>query len=383
MRRNVIARVVGVMCVLSIACAAAQAADFKEATHGPASLRIVEGVPVLHVYGTPAEMGEQQGRLIGAQAKRVHRQYFGRIFRPGGRDIGLRDDVLKLSRKMEASIPAAYVTEMKAMAKAAGMDYDDMLIANTVFDIKRSIFCTTFVATGDRSADGKPVFGRNLDFPTLGVAHKFSCVIVYHPKDGHAVASVTFPGLVGVLSGMNDAGVAAAVMEVHLQGAKVQATPYAMVFRSALTGAATTDDAVAAVRARARTATNNLMVCDANGAAACVELGMDKTAVRRPEGGLIYSTNHFLSEELTKPWVCWRIPRLKKATDGGKKLDEALAKRILADVAYKQLTMQSMVFRPASRGLLLATGEPPATKGEYVRLTADVLFPKSDETEGQ
>ena len=363
-------------CGLLLSCAAARAVEFKEAAHGPASLKIVKGVPIIHVYGTAEEMGEQHGKLFGAHVKAGVDQYLGKVLMPGGKDVGMRGAVLKLSLKMEKSIPAEYVREMKAIAKAAGVKYENVLLANTIFDIKRLIFCTTFVAAGDRSVDGQPVFGRNLDYPTFGVAHKLSCVIVYHPKNGHAVASVTFPGLVGVLSGLNDAGVAAAVMEVPLHGGQVQATPYAMVFRAALTGAATTGDVVRAVTARARTSTNNLMICDALGNAACLELGMKQTAVRRPKNGLIYSTNHFRSKELATPWLCWRIPRIKKATKDGRKLDEALAKKSLADAAYKHLTMQSMVFRPASRELLLAIGEPPAAKRKFVRLTNGVLFPK-------
>ena len=232
MRRSVV-----LACVIVCVSVSAFGADFKEATFGPASLKIIEGVPVVHVYGTPEQMGQQQGKLLGAAARVVHKAYFGKMFFPGGKDIGLRAAVLKMSRVMEKSIPAEYIKEMKAFAKAAGMKYEDILLANTVFDIKRVIFCTTFVATGKRSADGKPVFGRNLDFPTMGVAHRFSCVVVYHPTKGRAVASVSFPGLIGVLSGLNDVGVAAAVMEVHLQGAQIQAPPYAMVFRTALTEA--------------------------------------------------------------------------------------------------------------------------------------------------
>ena len=375
---RLIRRVLVCACVVLLACSAVHGAEFKEAKFGPASLKIVDGVPVIHVYGTHEQMGEQQGKLLGAAAKAVHKQYFGKLFFPGGKDIGLRAGVLRHSLRMEKSIPADYIKEMKAFAKAAGMSYEDILLANTVFDIKRAIFCTTFVATGKRSVDGKPVFGRNLDFPTLGTAHKFSCVVVYHPKNGHAVASVTFPGLIGVLSGLNDAGVAAAVMEVHLRGSQIQATPYAMVFRAALTESETTNAVIKAVTARARTSTNNLMICDAGGNAACLELGMKKTAVRRAEDGLIYATNHFRSKELGRPWPCWRIPRLKKAIKNGRKLDEAAARKLLQTVSYKLLTMQSIVFRPASREFLLAIGKPPASKHKFVRLTSGVLFPERE-----
>ena len=354
---------------------AARAAAFAEATHGPASLAFVRGVPVLHLYGSPEAMGEQHGKLLGKQMKVLHEQYLNKVLLPGGKDIGLRRQVLKLSRQMAKSIPRHYVREMEALAEGSGLAYEDVLLMNTLFDVKRGVLCTTVVAVGDRSADGKPVFGRNLDFPTLGVAQKYSCVVVFHPAKGRAVASIAWPGLIGVLSGMNELGVSAGVMEVHLRGSQITATPYAMVFRTALTGATSTRDVLAVVKRRSRTSSNNLMICDAAGDAACAELGVRKVAVRRPVNGVLYATNHFRSKELGSPWMCWRIPRVRRALKDGRKVDEALAKKILHAVAYKTMTMQSIVFRPAGREFLLAIGETPATQHKYVRLTRSVLFP--------
>lgn len=360
------------------ACAAAVGAEFKEGEHGPATLKIIEGVPVLHVYGTPEEMGEQHGTLLGPQAKFLIEQYLNKMLLPGGKDVGLRDAVLEQARVIEKSIPDNYVKEMKALAKAAGVKYEDVLLANAVFDIKRVLYCSTVVAVAERSADGKPIFGRNMDFPTLGVAQDYSCIIVMHPEKGHAVASVTFPGIVGVLSGLNDAGVAAATMEVHLRGINLKAMPYAMLFRAALTGADSTADVIKTVTDNARTTTNNLMVCDAEGDAACVELAIRKFALRRPEEGVVYATNHFRSKELGSDWICWRIPRIRKALENGVEVDDALMKKILDSVAQKNLTMHSIIFRPASREFLLAVGDPPVTKNRFVRFEESVLFPEEE-----
>jgi len=358
------------LAVLAFAVAA-HAAGFQEARHGPASLAFVKGIPVVHVYGTPGQMGEQQGVLLREPIQALLEQYLGRFLGSGG----LRTSVLKVARQMEKSIPARYVREMTALAKGAGVAYEDVLLANTVFDIKRAIFCSTVVAVGKRSADGKPIFGRNLDFPTFGVAHKYTCVVVYHPAKGRAVASVTFPGLIGVLSGLNDAGVAAATMEVRRRDTQLTATPYALVFRDALTGAAGTDDVVRIVTTRARTSSNNLMVCDAAGRAARAELGVKVTAVRRPEKGMLYSTNHFRSKRLGSPVICWRIARIRRAVADGRPLDVARTKHVLLRAAYPTMTMQSIVFRPASRAFLLAAGEPPAAKLPFVLFAKSVLFP--------
>jgi isopenicillin-N N-acyltransferase like protein len=377
MSRKTIAFVLAALLV----CGGASAQAFKPGTHGPASLKIVGGVPVLHLYGTPQQMGEQHGALLAPQISGLIKSYLNKLLLPGGKDIGLRAKILALSKRMAKRIPADYIAEMKAIAKRAKVSYDDVLLANTVFDIKRKVFCTTVVAVGARSADKQPIFGRNLDFPTLGVAHEYSCIIVYHPDKGRAVASVGFPSLIGVLSGMNDAGVCAAVMEVHLRKARIDATPYAMVFRQALTESEDTDAVARVVRSKGRTSSNNLMICDAKGNAACAELAVDKTALRRPENGEIYATNHFRAKGMVRTKLCWRIPRIRKELAGADKVGLDVVKRILDRCNWGKMTMQSMVFRPATRDILLAIGQPPVTKRTYVRIKAGTLFPARPKAE--
>ena len=63
------------------------------------------------------------------------------------------------------------------------------------------------------AADG-PLFGRNLDFPTLGYLEQYTLITVYRPTGKRAFASIGFPGLIGVISGMNDSGLAMAILEV-------------------------------------------------------------------------------------------------------------------------------------------------------------------------
>ena len=70
--------------------------------------------------------------------------------------------------------------------------------------------------TAERSTDGKPLFGRNLDFNPHGFLDKFGLIVVYRQDGKRPFASVTYPGVVGVVTGMNDAGLTLAVHEVRL-----------------------------------------------------------------------------------------------------------------------------------------------------------------------
>ena len=88
------------------------------------------------------------------------------------------------------------------------------MLGNSLFDIKKIVACSAFLAEPERSATGQPLLARNLDYPSRGYAHEFTLVTVYRPARQEAVRLVGFPGLVGVLSGMNEDGLTLAVLEV-------------------------------------------------------------------------------------------------------------------------------------------------------------------------
>jgi predicted choloylglycine hydrolase len=352
------------------------AANFKPATFGPASLRIVDGIPIIHLYGSHQEMGRQYGTLLKPNLAALLDGYLPKLLRTDER----RKKVLALAKEMEKHIPAGYRAETKALAAAAGIPYDDVLLANTVFDLRSELYCSSLVAVGKRSGDGKPIFGRNLDFFPLGIADRHSCVIVFHPDAGRPVAAIGFPGLVGIYSGMNDAGLSAGANMVFRRGYRTDAPPYAMVFRTALARSKTTAEALQIVRETRRSTSNNLMLCDAEGDAALAELDPKETAVRRPEKGVVYSTNHFRSAELRQAWPCWRVAMIQRMLARAGRIDEPWIRRMLRAVGQKRLTMHSMIFRPASVELVLAIGKTPATQNTYVRLRKAVLFPAKPAT---
>src|SRR5207244_8074808 len=109
-------------------------------------------------------------------------------------------------------LPPEQRRELEAIVKA-GVDRNPVVLGNTMFDLKKLFACSALVVTGDRSENGGILLGRNLDFPSLGYVHEYSLVTVYRSPGKHTFVSVGFPGLVGCLSGINDAGLCLGVME--------------------------------------------------------------------------------------------------------------------------------------------------------------------------
>jgi hypothetical protein len=341
------------------------------------------GLPVLTVWGTPEEMGTAVGTLA---------------LRPGMRIAGYPEDLLRhyhgqallpsftrAARKMIRHFPADARAEMAAMAESSGADADRMALGNTLFDLKKFFACSALLVEAERSTTGGPLLARNLDYPTLGYAQDYSLVTVYHPADGrHAFASVGFPGLFGCLSGMNDAGLAVAVLEVFQLRPGVkrfdrEGLPYAVCYRRVLEECATIDEAKALLESLHRASITNLVLADRSGVAV-FEVSPRAVHVRPARQGACACTNHFLSDDL-RPLIPLnlfhtldRFRTLQKTARPGGQLGPTDLQRALHEARIENSTMQTMVFEPAALRLHLAIGACPSSAAEMKRLDLGPLL---------
>src|SRR4051812_28247083 len=244
---------------------------FPAGRHGPkAELKYVNGIPVLTVAGTPEEMGAGVGALALKPGRRALEYPLGllKVF-SAERLWGV---FVNGGKGMVKGFPADYRKEMDAMIKAAGVPRDPVIVGNTFFDLKKSVACSAVLVDGSRSATGGPLLGRNLDYPSLGYIHQYSLVTVYRPAGKHAFAAIGFPGLVGCLSGINDAGLSLAVLEVFdVKGSEpgfdARGVPYALCQRKVLEECTTIAEAKKLLEGMRRTSTTNLAIADPSGVA--------------------------------------------------------------------------------------------------------------------
>jgi isopenicillin-N N-acyltransferase-like protein len=135
---------------LTVPLRAAEPKGFPDAKHGKGELRHVDGVPVLLLKGTPAEMGEQFGVLAIKNAPDI--DGFHKAFL---KDAGLekRYTLLRtMASLLKPNFPKHVATEVEAAAKAADRDLSFLLFANTVADLSSGMGCSTVVVEKDRSA---------------------------------------------------------------------------------------------------------------------------------------------------------------------------------------------------------------------------------------
>jgi hypothetical protein len=350
---------------------------FPAAKHGGGELRYVEGVPVLTVRGTAAEIGEQFGTLAVKNAPDLD-GLLNRFLEDTGQK-GRYPLVLAMGTRLLPNFPAHHRSEMTASAKAAGGDFGRLIFANTVADLSSGMGCSTVIAEPARSKTGAPLFGRNFDwYPTKGIP-EHTLVTVYRGAGKRAFAAVGVTPISGVLSGMNDAGLCLTINEIHLRRSKDKAafnwngTPMLLSFRRVLEECATVAEAEKLLRGMERTTSCCLTLCDVTGGAV-FEITPKTLAVRPPENGVCCCTNHFRTDELSVGNKCWRFDRLAPLYSESAKLGVADVFARLDEVNQGKATLQSMVFEPRAKVLHLAYGEGPATKRPPVRLDLGALF---------
>lgn len=336
---------------------AAPEATARQVAEPAGRLETVGGITVVRVSGSPRRMGTQAGTLLKEEIRILLRDYLGAVL-PGDRTFAVL-----AARQMEKHIPPRYVEEMKALAEAASVPYDDVLVGNVMVELFQQ--CSTAVVRGKRAEGGTLLFGRNLDFPPEGILEKHSVVIDYEPEEGRRLVAVTWPGLVGVLSGMNRDGLSVANLLASAPDPSMDGCPYMFLLRDVLEGAGTVEEGLGVLRKSRRTTANSIMLADAKGAAVA-EATHEKLAVREIEDDRLFATNDFRADADVR---CDRYEELAELVAAAKApLGTKDMERLLDAVDLDDINVQSMIFVPARRELLLSIGRTPAAKGPFVSL---------------
>jgi hypothetical protein len=270
---------------------------------------------------------------------------------------------------------------MKAAARESGLAFEDYLLFNTMFDVehggKRLGGCSTMAATGAACANGEPIMGRNFDLPQpfWGLS-PMGLVVVRHPEKKMAWAAVTHPLFAGTHAGINEKGLAAgATAGMPGNGYAPNGLSSMLLFRRVLEEATTAAEAEKILKSARATVATTLMVLDAKGGNFVAEVSPEKVAFRRPEKDTLHETNHFRSPELLQKVDCPRFRWLDENFKGKTGIDEEAMKKALAGAA-PSTNLQSMIFYPTRRSLLLSSGTIPAAKGTFAPLAGELLFPK-------
>jgi hypothetical protein len=315
---------------------------FDEAQAPSGELVLREGMPLVEVRGSPEEIGRASGVLFKEALATVRDETL----------VEYHDQFESIRARMkglEGQIPERYHAELAATASASGESLADLELANLVVDS----CCTAFVASGAATSTGRLLFARNMDFMPAHVLGPSTVVELVRPEGKKAFVSLGWPGVNGVISGMNEDGLCAAILVQFAVATDKTGVPLGYVVRSMLEECSTIEEA-RAFFARTRVASGHyVFVADAT-----TGFVFGEGVARSPQPDNLLTCSN--DNEVSFAKGIQAEPRARALDDllhGHRgELDPALARRILGATYVEHMNAQAMVFEPATRTLWLSRG---------------------------
>jgi predicted choloylglycine hydrolase len=272
-----------------------------------------DGLTVVHLKGSPFEIGYAHGALLEQQMHTLEKEFMQMIHEYVPRHWVvevLKWYVIYRNRRLTDFVPLDYRMEIygttlgcRDIQPEEGSFYNRMLNYHAAHDVSYMMIdnplvsragCTSFGAWGGATENGHLLTGRNFDWEAAEVFSRDRVVVMCEPDEGIPFISLSWAGMAGVVTGMNRAGVSVTVNGAPSSLPRDTATPVAMVARDVLQRAHNLAEALEILkRAEVFVSTLWLVGSRADGRFVVVEKTPDATQVREPEGDSIVCANHF------------------------------------------------------------------------------------------
>ena len=157
--------------------------------------------------------------------------------------------------------------------------------------------CSSFAIWDNESEDGELIIGRNFDFYVGDNFAKNKVVLFVEPTEGYNFVSVSWPGMMGVLSGMNEKGLTVTINAAKGAIPTSSAMPISLLTRHILQYASNISEAYEIAQQFKTFVSESILVGSANdGCAAIIEKTPTKIALYTGSSKRVVCTNHYQSE---------------------------------------------------------------------------------------
>ncbi|MGM9743435.1 MAG: C45 family autoproteolytic acyltransferase/hydrolase [Candidatus Cryptobacteroides sp.] len=380
------------------------------------------GIIEMRVSGSPYERGEAIGKLAPDLLEAQEKAFVDKLYEIVPSSIYrsfLKYFITVFNRRLGENVTEEFRQEIRAMSEYCSHDFDEygtpyerQMQYHSAHDIGHVmqdymlVGCSSFAVWGPESADGELLVGRNFDFYMGEEFSGRNMLLVEKPDSGHAFVSVTWPGMTGVLSGMNEEGLTVTINASKFETPRMSATPVSLLTREILQYASDIDEAWKIASSRKTFVSESILVTSVrDGRAAIIEktpseMGLYDPACGNGEIHRIVCTNHYQSdlfrdrkenlENIAMSDSGERWNRVSELLDSAGTMDPVKAAAVLRErrgtggrelglcneLSINQLiAMHSVIFRPASRQIWVSTS--PWQCGKFVCYDLDALL--SDE----
>lgn len=268
----------------------------------------------LYIKGNPLQLGYNNGALTQNLMQKQEEVFFSKVegFVPSKFKQNLLRGFLKwYNRKMYLNIREDDQAELYGLSRYSSDKYNFIapeflrsMYLHGAHDIGHAmqdlmmVGCTSLAVWNENTEDGDLLIGRNFDFYVGDDFAKNKLIQFVEPEDGIPYLSVSWPGMIGVVSGMNKEGLTVTINAGKSKIPLTAKTPISLVAREILQYARNIDEAIAIARKRKVFVSESILVGSANDKnAVIIEVSPDNFGVYRVENSAkVFCTNHFQSE---------------------------------------------------------------------------------------
>ncbi|MEL1253865.1 C45 family peptidase [Flavobacterium sp. DGU38] len=374
-----------------------------------------QGLWELYVEGDPLEIGLTTGALSDSLLQKQQHIFFSKIT-----DIVpskfqqkmLRHFLSWFNRKLYLNVPEEYQTEIYGVSQYTSHEFDNIapqyqrgLYLHAAHDIGHAlqdlalVGCSSFAAWNEKSEDGNLILGRNFDFYVNDAFAENKIIAFVKPKQGHNFMMVSWPGMIGAVSGMNQQGLTVTINASKSKIPLIAKTPISILTREILQHAKNIEEAIAIAKKRKVFVSESIMVGSANdNKAVLIEVSPKKMDVfDMPNTSQLICSNHFQGdafkndkrnqEQIVNSHSEYRFERMQELLSENKKINPQIASEILRDKngleniplgygnekALNQLMAHhGIIFKPKEK--LVWVSANPYQLGEFVCYNLDSVF---------
>lgn len=315
------------------------------------------------------------------------------------------------NRNMAQHIPQEYREEIYSISLSCtdrfnsyGSPYVRQLNYHAAHDIGHAmqeymlVGCSSFACWAEQSEEGSLIVGRNFDFYVGDNFAKNKVVLFVEPDSGYKFASISWPGMMGVLSGMNEKGLTITINAAKGKIPTSSAMPISLLARNILQYASNIEEAYAIAQGYETFVSESLLIGSASdNCAAIIEKTPSQIALYKSDTSRVMCTNHYQSstfafdeynvENIATSDSPYRYARVAELLDATTPLNAHEAAGILRDRYGKGgadiglgseksinqfIAHHSVVFEPSTLRFWVSTS--PWQLGEYVCYDLNNVF---------
>ena len=369
----------------------------------------------LYIKGNPLQLGYNNGALTQNLMQKQEDIFFSKVegFVPSKFKQDLLRGFLKwYNRKMYLNVREDYQAELFGLSQYSSDKYNFIapkflrsMYLHGAHDIGHAmqdlmvVGCTSLAVWNENTEDGDLLIGRNFDFYVGEDFAKNKLIEFVEPEEGIPYMSVSWPGMIGVVSGMNKEGITVTINAGKSKIPLTAKTPISLVTREILQYAATIDEAVAIAKKRKVFVSESILVGSANDKnAVIIEVSPDNFGVYRVQNSSrVFCTNHFQSDaykydkrnqkHILESHSEYRYEKLQELLQENKKLNPEKMASILRDksglkgekIGYgnekavnQLLAHHAVIFSPQKK--LVWVSSNPYQLGEFVCYDLNEIF---------